>query len=156
MGRELSDVFKAKTRVGQRKILDKFDISKEDKNKFLNDIEDTGSGGSGESSGDSSNIEYLDVSGLDKTDFSIKSMIKLSILVKVSTEYGNMIAPLAYTTMLKDLDMMIHNTSAICINNSLIVDDRMAAVTVGETVKLIYPNIDAIPRITKEQFYSLE
>ena len=45
MGRELSDVFKAKTRVGKRKVLDKFDISKEDKNKFLNGIEDVGTGG---------------------------------------------------------------------------------------------------------------
>ena len=83
-------------------------------------------------------------------------MIQLSISVKVSTEYGNMIAPLAYTTMFKDLDTMIHNTSAICINNSLIVDDGMGAVTVGETVKQLYPNIDAIPRITKEEFYNLK
>lgn len=114
------------------------------------------SGGSGNGSGDISTIEYLDVSGLDKTDSSIKLMIQLSISVKVSTEYGNMIAPLAYTTVFKDLDTMIHNTSAICINNSLIVDDGMGDVTVGETVKQIYPNIDAIPRITKEQFYNLE
>lgn len=56
MGRELSDVFKAKTRVGQRKILDKFDISKEDKNKFLDGIENAGSGGNGGSSENNTQI----------------------------------------------------------------------------------------------------
>lgn len=113
-------------------------------------------GGSGSGSGEANAIEYLDVSELDKTNFSIKLMIRLSISVKASTGDGNIIAPLAYTTTFNDLDTMIHNTSAICINNSLIVDDGMGAVTVGETVKQLYPNIDAIPRITKEQFYNLE
>lgn len=59
MGRELSDVFKAKTRVGKRKVLDKFDISKEDKNKFLNGIEDVGSSGGESGGGDiEANAEY--------------------------------------------------------------------------------------------------
>lgn len=57
MGRELSDVFKAKTRVGKRKVLDKFDISKEDKNKFLDGMEEVGGQGSGNNNAESI-LEY--------------------------------------------------------------------------------------------------
>lgn len=44
MGRELNKVFDAKTRKDKRRILDKFDISKEDKNEFLNKIDNSGGG----------------------------------------------------------------------------------------------------------------
>ena len=44
MGRELNKFFDAKTREGKRRILDKFDISKEDKNEFLNKIDNSGGG----------------------------------------------------------------------------------------------------------------
>lgn len=43
---KLSDIFKTNNRQAQRKILDKFDISKEDKNKTLNELADSNKGGS--------------------------------------------------------------------------------------------------------------
>ena len=39
MNKELNKIFDVKTREARRRILDKFDISKEDKNEFLNKIE---------------------------------------------------------------------------------------------------------------------
>lgn len=46
MSRELNKIFDVKSRQARRDILDKFDLSKEDKNKVLNKI-DSGSGESG-------------------------------------------------------------------------------------------------------------
>ena len=44
--RNLNDIFKTNNRKAQRAILDKFDISKEDKNKTLNSLANTNGGGS--------------------------------------------------------------------------------------------------------------
>ena len=48
MSRELNKIFDVKSRQARRDILDKFDLSKEDKNKVLNKI-DSGGGTSGDS-----------------------------------------------------------------------------------------------------------
>lgn len=45
--RNLNNIFKTNNRQAQRKILDKFDISKEDKNKTLNELADANGGGNG-------------------------------------------------------------------------------------------------------------
>ena len=42
--RNLNNIFKTNNRQAQRKILDKFDISKEDKNKTLNELADANGG----------------------------------------------------------------------------------------------------------------
>lgn len=42
--RNLNDIFKTNNRKAQRAILDKFDISKEDKNKTLNSLANTNGG----------------------------------------------------------------------------------------------------------------
>ena len=39
--RNLNDIFKTNNRQAQRAILNKFDISKEDKNKVLNNLENS-------------------------------------------------------------------------------------------------------------------
>ena len=52
MSRELNKIFDVKSRQARRDILDKFDLSKDDKNKVLNKI-DSGGGESGENSGNS-------------------------------------------------------------------------------------------------------
>ena len=44
--RNLNNIFKTNNRQAQRKILDKFDISKEDNNKTLNCLANTNGGGS--------------------------------------------------------------------------------------------------------------
>lgn len=46
--RKLSDIFKTDNREARRKILDKFDISKEDKNKVLDNLENSSQSNGGE------------------------------------------------------------------------------------------------------------
>ena len=46
MSRELNKIFDVKSRQARRDILDKFDITKEDKNKVLNKIDSGDSGSS--------------------------------------------------------------------------------------------------------------
>ena len=42
--RNLNNIFKTNNRQAQRRVLDKFDISKEDKNKTLNKLADANGG----------------------------------------------------------------------------------------------------------------
>ncbi len=44
--RNLNNIFKTNNRQAQRRVLDKFDISKEDKNKTLNELNNSNGGGS--------------------------------------------------------------------------------------------------------------
>lgn len=44
--RNLNNIFKTNNRQAQRRVLDKFDISKEDKNKTLNELSNSNGGGS--------------------------------------------------------------------------------------------------------------
>lgn len=60
MSRELNKIFDVKSRQARRDILDKFDLSKEDKNKVLNKIDSAG-GESGGGSGSASKIEFVDL-----------------------------------------------------------------------------------------------
>ena len=155
MGREISDVFKAKTRVGKRKVLDKFDISKEDKNKFLNGIDSVGGGDSGESGGEGSNIEYLDVSGMEYSPGSEKhSLLMASFLIKVKINNKVVINTYGIGTITNG-DTVRSNTIAIAVDFSTIVSNGTEKITLGETISSTV-DIDSVPRITKEQFYSLE
>lgn len=141
MGRELSDVFKAKTRVGKRKVLDKFDISEEDKNKFLNGIESD--------SGESSSIEYLDVSGSEVGkglcclySYQNKILVKNGVISITSAirSYNN-----------------TYIARSICFYDTIIVaNDKTTILEYLETSGITKDQLDALPRITKEQFYSLE
>lgn len=59
MSRELNKIFDVKSRQARRDILDKFDLSKEDKNKVLNKIDSAGGESSGGGSGnEDKNIIY--------------------------------------------------------------------------------------------------
>ena len=164
MGRELSDVFKAKTRVGKRKVLDKFDISKEDKNKFLNGIEDAGSGGSG--SGEDSSIEYLDVSGINfnEASFTFIKLVCSSVAIRVVLDGHYCVS--SYMTFNADGDLNPSNIKAFAINPEAEANlpenntgGNIVKTTIKEYMSRItggWNDIDALPRITKEQFYSLE
>ena len=44
--RNLNNIFKTNNRQAQRRVLDKFDISREDKNKTLNELNNSNGGGS--------------------------------------------------------------------------------------------------------------
>lgn len=152
MARELNGVFKAKTRVGQRKILDKFDISKEDKNKFLNGIEDAGSGDSG--SGDDSNIEYLDVSGSANSVLNGLKAFGLELrlitdggVIVLSTYCNNFFTGNAVAVSIDFNKEIIYNSRKLTVLDAIIENS-------GGSVNK--DSFDSIPRITKEQFYSLE
>lgn len=43
--RNLNNIFKTNNREAQRRVLNKFDISKEDKNKTLNELNNSNGGG---------------------------------------------------------------------------------------------------------------
>lgn len=168
MGRELSDVFKAKTRVGKRKVLDKFDISKEDKNKFLNGIEDAGSGGSG--SGEASSIEYLDLRNYSGTAFGVAVNAK-SLLFKFNSNRFNgdsESAPVYQIYVVGDvleagnayIQALLMGSDFVGIDFNLKTNGRGELKTTAQQIiedqGITQEQLDAIPRITKEQFYSLK
>lgn len=108
-------------------------------------------GGTSESS-----IEYLDVSGvrgLDLIDFCMHSFALKGLF------QGEQIAGMptnAYFTA----QGKVEDITACMIDFSLefkgVVDGSLMTTTVGETLKQNGIDIDSIPRITKEQFYTLE
>ena len=61
MSRELNKIFDVKSRQARRDILDKFDLSKEDKNKVLNKIDSSGGQSGGSGNGNASKIEFVDL-----------------------------------------------------------------------------------------------
>lgn len=131
---------------------------------FATEITNLSSGGSGESSGDDSNIEYLDVSGLDVTNkdskYSFFGMYSNSIKAK-AMGYIAFCPSGMYHSM---VEMSKIDILAVAI------DFNLPTNSFGETLKttkeyiLSFPGdfgfteeeLDAIPRITKEEFYNLE
>ena len=112
-------------------------------------------GGAGEST-----ITYYDVSGLDKTNMYVSLALKAAVSAKITTDYGTVIAPYAYATLLNiDLATLINNTLAIALDTAIIANDgnqdaqntRDLFINILETGSITMP-----PEITKEQFYNLE
>ena len=58
--RKLADVFKSDNSIEQRRILDKFELSKEDKDEVIKNLSGAGGGSSGDS-GSTSKIEFVDL-----------------------------------------------------------------------------------------------
>ena len=125
---------------------------------------DSGSGGSGESGGDDSSIEYLDVNGFDITDKNSKYafLVMYSNSIKAKTMGYVAFCPSGmYDSMagMSNIDIL-----------AVAIDFNLPTNAFGETLKttkeyiLSFPGdfgfteeeLDAIPRLTKEQFYSLE
>lgn len=158
MSRELNKIFDAKTREARRRILDKFDISNEDKNEVLNKIGKSSSGGD-------SNIEYLDVSGFGMTDNGSPSdelFVIVNAAICVKGDFGGEGTAVLTGTGLMTLfrafgDDLYGMIKAVLIDYNLII-----TVSGQMTIKELLLNtftqeqLDAIPRITKEEFYSLE
>lgn len=149
MGRELSDVFKAKTRDGKRRVLDKFDISKDDKNKFLNGIESSSGGG-----GEASTIEYLD---LRRQSLSlINAVMAFAIQAKANISPDELRITYMYTAS----DVTFDNIVECSIDfNGYVYNKQVGLKNVCDFLSMAnitQEQLDAIPRITKEQFYSFE
>lgn len=92
MSRELNKIFDVKTRQARRDILDKFDLSKEDKNKVLNKIGTSGGGERGNIAGEYYSFNPVD--GLDEYDYSLY-VIFLGLLSEVKFGNYNIINPTA-------------------------------------------------------------
>lgn len=106
-------------------------------------------GGSGSGSGDDSNIEYLDVSGVNQEIYFTTLLI--TSFVSKSKENG--------------VVCILPSAAMVGYNNSLIISlaiDFSFKTSNGTILELLLnmgvtqEQLDAIPRLTKEQFYSLE
>lgn len=109
------------------------------------------SGGGGESGG--SNIEYLDVSGLPAEVESV--FLMFSILAKYSTQYETVIS----TPFLLQNVIVGKRFKAVIIDFTMQISEMGLIGTIKDAFiaqGFTQAEIDAIPRITKEQFYSLE
>ena len=132
-----------------RKELLKTETSREDKQKTFESL-NSGGGGSGSGSGEASTVEYLDVSGLD-TDKKIM-ICECSCFVR-----GNFNDSLGIVPALFAADGPFPD------NVSFVAIDLNAILVTGGNIGIINDflianevDTDAIPRITKEQFYNLE
>lgn len=118
------------------------------------------SGGSGESGGEASSIEYLDITNVANNK---ELLLQNSLQANVNSTEFKMIGPsLAIYGILNDLN---GNYASLYIeidfNSKIYIIRGVEKVehTVGEYLVMagIYQStLDSIPRITKEQFYSLE
>lgn len=132
------------------------EITERDKNGKLVNINmpsgegDTPSGG---------NIEYLDVSEIfaNPTNPNIVGVLGGALSVKITFNEMLIIAPIYYTlALLKDIQAVATNTKQMSIDWSTRVVLAGESMTILELclTKLSQEEIDAIPRITKEEFYS--
>lgn len=123
-------------------------------------------GGSGSGSGEASTIEYLDVSGLDLSSMphTILKLEYCATAYRIVKAERLMVGP--YAVMRENIDEeTILKAIAIDANAQMITPESPSGS--GETIKCTikeylikllgdWADIDAIPRITKEQFYNLE
>ena len=139
--KDVADAIRAKK--GTTDLINPQDFSAE-----IASIEGGGSGG-GES-----NIEYLDVSGFP-AEIAEPLFVPFSILAKYSTELGTVIMT----------PFLTQNISIEKQFKAVMIDFTMQVVEMGQigTIKEVFivqgftqEDLDTIPRLTKEQFYSLE
>ena len=129
----------------------------------------SGGSGGGSSSGEASTIEYLDVRDVDFKDGSngqvvyalMATYIKLYKIVNGAAGSEITFATPYALSMEYQYDGTLFNDVFIALS----IDKSMMALPTGETEfvnlydyfnSMLGNALDAIPRITKEQFYSLE
>lgn len=120
---------------------------------FATEIANLSSGDdSGSGSGEASNIEYLDVSGMEQAFI----LAKMAISVKSSdNDGGYIISPYGLFSGSNDIFKAVAIDFSILIYNSDFPTE-VNFITLGEFVTNMGMQLDAIPRLTKEQFYNLE
>lgn len=130
-------------------------MSIEDKQDFANVmLENSGNGGGG-SEGESS-IEYLDVSGLE----DITMVACISFLARSKSTVGTPmigIFPTAYLYAVPNIITAV-DVLAVAIDLSMEIcpGAQGSIISIGDFLAMMEEDISSIPRITKEQFYSLE
>ena len=121
------------------------------------------SGGSGESGGgEASTVEYLDVSGRELTDTVKILLVASAISVKITFQ-GNIIymPPVLYeVAAVATIEELNSVAKYLAIDfNLLTYSPALGKINLNDllvTLGVTQEQLDAIPRITKEQFYSLE
>ena len=115
---------------------------------FYNEIIQGGSS----SGGESSSIEYLDVSGLDRMTKS--ALLEFSFYAKINT---NGTIAVAFGTM-TDIRSVPDNIISLGVDTNASMIAANTTYTVIEYFKLIglLDVYNSIPRITKEEFYNLD
>lgn len=123
-------------------------INPQDFAKEIASIEGGGSGGGG-----GSNVEYLDLSGLEQRGF----IAMYSIAVKGLMQ-GIMYAGVPTPTFIQ-ADGKTTDIVAIMIDLSLVVSSNVegsvTTMTLRDALSGANVDLDSIPRLTKEQFYDL-
>ena len=102
-----------------------------------------------------SNIEYLDVSGLE----DVKDIAMLSQFMRTKSKIGNPmigVMPSAYPFaigMTSNVDIL---AVAIDLSAETFSQGQFDKMPLADFLAMMGIDLDSIPRITKEQFYSLE
>ena len=109
------------------------------------------SNNTGDSGGEESTIEYLDVSGLDKMTKS--ALLEFSFYAKINTN-GTIVV--AFGTM-TDVRSVPDNIIALGVDTNASMIAANTTYTVIEYFKLIglLDVYNSVPRITKEEFYAV-
>lgn len=106
------------------------------------------SGGSGESGGEASNIEYLDVSG-SEVGKALCCMHSYQNKILVEND------AISITSAIRSYNNT-YIACSICFSDTVIVaNDKTTILEDLEASGITKEQLDAIPRITKEEFYSL-
>ena len=126
---------------------------------FATEIEGISGGGSGEGGG--SNIEYLDVSGMQ--DYMKNVLLYYSVLAKIqgdSVTYGVQIQPSGFLLAAGGMTSLV---TAVAIDLVIPITKYASEESGVEKQELttldadseFMEMLDTIPRLTKEQFYNL-
>lgn len=106
-----------------------------------------------------STMEYLDVSGMDKSFFGFKMLLKIAYQTKIVGVGGTSIAIAPFGILaLEGEDMGANLAIAIAIDfkASAVIGSQLTDYSVILSEVYTEEQLAAIPRITKEQFYNLE
>lgn len=97
MSRELNKIFDVKSRQARRDILDKFDLSKEDKNKVLNKIDS----GGGSDNGSGNKIKYYKIT--DSNINQTSAMLYVNA-IKIKDANGNIVfGPVTFVAVASEI-----------------------------------------------------
>lgn len=106
-------------------------------------------GNSGEGCGSASSVEYFNVKQFDEdTRFYL---LTSSYLAK-----AGFVSPVAYMLGEVDLDTLLSLVEAVAIMPNLVIEDNYFKGTIREKLIKLDVDYDSLPRITEEEFYSLD
>lgn len=103
---------------------------------------------------EASSMEYLDVSGLDR--MLAEAILVSSYLTKFTTTDGRKFIGFEYmaSALVDSIDIIV----AVCCDLNLKVNMNGNEMTVAEAIiqsGITQEQLDALPRITKEEFYTI-